>query len=189
MDSFQQRKDAALNSLAASERVGDADADVMTLLNAVNDHPSLYTTSSCSGRTVLMVDAGGKGENRFTAKWHRKVSFNEVSEALEASDGRVWFRHESPILHIVAKTPETASKVLHAAMMSGFKRSGIQSLKEDRVVVELVSTERVDAPVKDPGRLLVPQEYLRVLVDEANRKHETGLKKLKRLEQKIKGIG
>ncbi|MFH1055059.1 MAG: hypothetical protein V1744_03070, partial [Candidatus Altiarchaeota archaeon] len=157
---FEDQKKQAINNLRAAEKVGDMDVELKPLLDAINTLPDYYTTSSCAGRIVLMLDLGGKGKDKFQEKWHRKVTPKEVHAALKTSKGTVWFRYECPILHIMARTPEKAHEFLHVARESGFKRSGIQSLKEERILIEVLSTERIDAPIMEKGKKLVSDEYI-----------------------------
>ncbi|MFH0863427.1 MAG: hypothetical protein V1875_10440 [Candidatus Altiarchaeota archaeon] len=182
---FCGRKTDALNNLAAAERLGDMDVELKPLLDAINSMPDYYTTSSCAGRVVLMEDLGSKKDSRFVGKWHSKVSSDEVLELLTPKKGVVWFRYESPILHVMARTMEKAEEFLLLCRESGFKRAGIQSLKEERILIEVLSTERIDAPVMAGEKLLVPAEYVRYLVEQANKKHEAGAKKLEKLLKRL----
>jgi tRNA wybutosine-synthesizing protein 3 len=182
---FKNRKTEALNNLYAAERTGDLDMDLKPLLDAINALSDYYTTSSCSGRVGLLEDLGSKKDSRYLMKWHRKVAVDEVLPELKPCKGVLWFRYESPILHVMAKTPEKAEEFLIKSRESGFKRSGIQSLKDERILVEVLSTERIDAPIMADGKLLVQKEFVRYLVEEANKKYETGMKKLERLLKQL----
>ncbi len=182
---YDGQKRRALNDLALAERAGDLDVDLKPLLDAINSKAEYYTTSSCSGRIALMQDLGGKGEDRFIAKWHGTVGAEEVLEALRPAEGNVWFRYEPPILHVMARTSEAASAFLQGARESGFKRSGIQSLKAGRILVEVVSTERIDAPVMAGGRIIADEGYVRQLAAESSVKYRAGQAKLERLSGKL----
>jgi len=182
---FKSRKAEAINNLLAAEKVGDLDLELKPLLYAINSLPEYYTTSSCGGRMVLMQDLGRKGLDNFLGKWHGRISQEEVLSALKPCKGVVWLRYESPILHIMARSLKAAGWMLQIARESGFKRSGIQSLKDERILIEVLSTERVDSPVMDNGRILVSDEYIAYLVGEANSKYGAGGKKLRRLHERI----
>jgi tRNA wybutosine-synthesizing protein 3 len=182
---FAERKKEAQNNLLAAEKVGDLDQELKSLLTAINALSEYYTTSSCMGRVGLMRDLGNKSLDTYIGKWHRKVAFEEVNLALAGAEGKVWLRYEPPILHVMARTAEAADAFLHLCRESGFKRSGIQTLKDERMLIEVLSTERVDAPVSSDGRVLASEEYLRFLIGEANMKFDAGAGKLARLEKKI----
>jgi tRNA wybutosine-synthesizing protein 3 len=186
MPSFEHQKSKALNDYAASVRVGDVDGKLIPVLDLINSLDDFYTTSSCSGRITLLEDRGGKGLNKFLGKWHRHVTVEEVLNALHSGSGTAWFKCEPPILHVIARTPEKADRLLHEAREAGFKRSGLQSLNDGRNVLELLSTEVIHAPVMAEGEVAVTGEYLKLLVDSANLKLDDGAVKLRRLEERIK---
>jgi len=190
MDSqaYVNQKRKALNNLALAERAGDLDMELTPLLASINAKAEYYTTSSCSGRIALMQDLGGKGEDRFIAKWHRTVGAGEVLEALGRAEGNVWFRYEPPILHVMALSQAAASAFLQAARESGFKRSGIQSLKEGRILVEVVSTERIDAPVMASGIMIADEGYIRWLTEYAGVKAARSRVKIERLTSLVGGL-
>ena len=185
---FKEEKRQAINNLAASVRAGDVDEGVGPVIEAVNSLPDYYTTSSCGGRVVLMQDIGGKGQNSFIGKWHGRVTVADIDGALKPCDGVLWFRFECPIIHIMARDVQAAGRLMHQAREAGFKRTGIQSVKEGRVLVEVLSTERVDAPVMDGGRRMVTNEYLAFLVCQANEKYEVGAGKLRRLQGLVREL-
>jgi tRNA wybutosine-synthesizing protein 3 len=183
MDSgaFASQKKEALNNLLAAEKVGDLDQDLKPLLDAINSLPDCYTTSSCSGRIVLFQNLGGKSLDKTVGKWHRKVQPDDVFRLIQPMDGVVNFIYEPPILHIMARTLEKAAVILILSREAGFKRTGIQSLRPERILVEALSTERIDAPIMAAGKTLVSDEYLRFLIQQANAKYDGGQGKLQRL--------
>lgn len=182
---FVQQRSEAVNRYNMSLKAGDVDPELKSLLDFINSLEDFYTTSSCAGRIALFLYLGGKDNDRFLGKWHRKVSFEEVSCALEASKGTTWFRYEPMILHVVARTLEGAKKLLDISHGTGFKRAGIRGIKEERFMVEICSTEKIDTPVMRAGKMLVPEDYLKVLVEIANEKFDRGHEKLKRLEKDL----
>lgn len=180
------QKKKAVNEYKAAAAVGDVDTDLIPLLDYINSLDSCYTTSSCAGRISLLEDVGSKEDNTFLGKWHHRVGEDEVLDALDSSKGVVWFRYEPTILHIVCRTLEDAAKLLKLALRSGFKRSGIQTLKNQRYMAEVCSTEKIDAPVMDSGRMLADKEYIKYLASMANNKFSDGQKKLSRLEKELR---
>jgi tRNA wybutosine-synthesizing protein 3 len=182
---FTEQKKKALNDLLAAEKVGDLDMELKPILDDINSLADYYTTSSCFGRVVLMEDLGGKGKDKFAGKWHRKVKPDEVITKIKPCEGVVWFRYESPIIHVMAKTPKKAAEFLHKSREAGFKRSGIQTLKDERILIEVLSTERIDAPVMALKKRLVPNEYVKFLVIQANKKFDAGERKINKLKEKL----
>jgi tRNA wybutosine-synthesizing protein 3 len=187
-DRFEKQKRHAVNKLDVSIRVGDADAGVVKLLKLINACEDYYTTSSCEGRIQVFQDVGSKKDNKTLGCWHRKVTILEVLESLKPVRGVVYFKFEPPILHVAARGIAAARKLLIAAREAGFKKSGIQAVKEERFMVELASTENIDAPVMNNGKRLVADEYVKYLAGLANVKHARTQSKIKKLETLIKVI-
>lgn len=168
----------------------ELDKPIRSLLDFINSLPDFYTTSSCSGRISLLVDLGKKPLNYWLGKWHSPASFEEVKEALKRlpERGLVWFKVEPAILHVVARSLEKAKLVMKVARRAGYKRVGLQGLREGRFVVEICDTEQMSVPVAEEGKLVIDEEYLRYLIPLANEKFVKSLKKLKRLEREFKGL-
>ena len=187
-DRFEKQKRHAVNKLDVSIRVGDVDTGIVKLLQLLNACKDYYTTSSCEGRIQVFQDVGSKKDNQTLGCWHRKVKFREVLQAFRPVKGVVYFKFEPPILHVAARGIAAARALLIAAREAGFKKSGIQAVKEERFMVELASTENIDAPVMDNGSKLVPDEYVKYLVRLANAKHTRTRSKIKKLETLIKTL-
>lgn len=158
---FTQEKEKVLAREDHSKK-GSVDEEIKPLVALINSNQNYYTTSSCSGRIVLIVK---KSDKKFDASWlfvsHNPVEFNEIKKVLENTPKHpVWFKQESCILHVCAKTLEDANKLLGVARLSGFKRSGIISINQ-RIMIEVTSTESIDTVLADNGKLLVTEDYLK----------------------------
>ncbi|AIF68546.1 hypothetical protein PAP_00500 [Palaeococcus pacificus DY20341] len=167
---------------------GLVDRDIISLLEKINSLESYFTTSSCSGRIVVMEmpDFGDKLNAKWLGKWHREVSLEEVKEAIaKHNDGMLWFMLHSPILHVASKTLEDAVALLNLAIMSGFKNSNIKSVSHKKLLVEIYSTERIDVPLGEKGEMWVSEDYLERVVDMANRQLRRSKRKLRTLEDEI----
>lgn len=59
LDPFEQRRQQVLQQLNSQEldksRAGGVDARIRHLVDCMNQHPHLYTTSSCSGLPDLLM--------------------------------------------------------------------------------------------------------------------------------------
>jgi len=176
----------AMDQLARAREEGKADEGIRNLVDKINSNPDLYTTSSCSGRICLLETPKehSKLESRWLYKTHSEAQFDDVLNVLEKNKkeikNTVYLQAECPILHVVAKELDSAKKILFLALQSGFKRSGIQSIQKDRIVIEICSTETLEVPIAEAGEVLVKEDYLRYLVDIANMKWRRGQEKLKR---------
>ena len=77
------------------------------------------------------------------------------------------------------RTIDAASSLINLASPIGFKRSGIITLNR-RIIVEITSPEKVDAIIGVDGRIVVDDDYLKLLIKTANSKLELNLKKIKK---------
>jgi tRNA wybutosine-synthesizing protein 3 len=182
---FEEEKKRALERL----HVRGADEEVAGIIGKINSSEDFFTTSSCSGRIVLIClpEIGAKREAELIGKWHRPVAKKEVLEAIKKSaseKGEVWLLSQSPILHVACRDLEKAKVLLKIAIESGFKYSGIKAIpntKEGKVVVEIVSTERMDVPLGKDGMMFCSEAHLDFIILKANFMLERGKEKLKRL--------
>jgi tRNA wybutosine-synthesizing protein 3 len=181
---FEQQKEDALKGLFEAKNSGDVDPGMIPLIDYVNSLPDYYTTSTCTGRTSLFYDPGGKLDSGWVGKWHRIASPEEVIKALKEipSTGRIWFMHEPTIMHIVCRDLARAGSLVELARNNGYKKTGILSYKEDRVLVEVCGTERMDAPVAQEGKALVEDKYIEYLTVLANEKFKKGMQRLSNFE-------
>jgi tRNA wybutosine-synthesizing protein 3 len=185
---FLNGKKRALQKLDQAINENKVDKTIFPLLTIINESSYYYTSSSCAGRIVLLQlpQIGDKQNAQFLGKWHRIIETNELSSASKNADvGQMWLLAQSPIIHLIAKTTEAADLMLKTAISCGFKNSGLRSI-DKKIVVEICSTERLDAPVGKDGVLFCNNEYLKLLVSIANEVLEKSREKLSRFEEKIK---
>ena len=184
---FEKQKDRALERL----RLRGADEEIVPIISEINSFEGFFTTSSCSGRIVLISipEIGAKRAAKFIGKWHRPpVCREEVQEAIKLkgregiTEGReIWLLSQSPILHVACRDLEKAKALLRIAIESGFKYSGIKAISKDgKVVVEIVSTERMDVPLGKDGVMFCSEAYIDFILSKANFMLERGKGKLKR---------
>ena len=176
-------------------RKGNIDAKIKKLVNRINSLGEFFTTSSCSGRIMLfsLPKSNKKNEVQYLFNSHKKIKFNETNNILNIIKNKkikddVWFRMGGAILHVASNNIDSARKLLNAARDIGFRRSGIISLGKNRVTMELVSTENIEAIVSKKGRLLIDEDYLRVLIKEGNAKLEKAWGKIGRLYKALGNI-
>jgi len=181
-------KKRALQKLDQAINENKVDKTILLLITIINESSYYYTSSSCAGRIVLLQlpQIGDKQNAQFLGKWHRTIEPAELSSASKNADvGQLWLLAQSPIIHLTAKTTAVADLMLKTAIACGFKNSGIRSL-DKKIVVEICSTERLDAPVGKDGVLFCDDEYLELLVSIANEVLQKSRKKLSRFEGKLK---
>jgi len=185
---FLEHKKNALAKLNKAKSEDLVDKDIIPVIDLINKLDDYYTSSSCYGRVVLLEIPviGDKKNAVFLGKWHRKVESQEILKAAEkASKGLLWILAQSPIIHLGAKTSSAADKMLKTAIASGFKLSGLKSF-EKSIIVEVASTERLDAPVGKDGKLFCDEEQLNLLVEIANDIIDKSTSKLSKFENSLR---
>lgn len=167
-----------------------ADKQIIPLCRYIAKTKKFFTSSSCAGRIILLdIDSeGNKKEAAFHSKWHRKVKFNELMKEIEKkqNEEELWFKLDSFILHFGSNNLENAKKILEAAGKTGIKRAGIMVAEEGKFIVELIGTQTMALPVKAKGKLLVEEEYLKKILEKANKKLEKNYFQLKKFTGIVK---
>jgi tRNA wybutosine-synthesizing protein 3 len=189
---FEEQKKRALERL----RIQGADEEAEAILKEINSFEDFFTTSSCSGRIVLIClpEIGAKQEARFIGKWHHQVRKEEVlaamSDATPPIKGEIWLIAQSPIVHVACRSLEKATALLRIAIESGFKYSGIKAITKDneKVMVEMMSTERMDVPLALDDVMFCSETYLDFILLKANFMLERGKDKLKRFHHGLKEL-
>ena len=172
---FLNNKKTFLSKIDKS-RKGSIDSHIVDLIDKINELDYYYSTSSCSGRIVLLKEAesGRKDEAKWIFVSHELVDYKKINEAISKIDDKknIWFKFEPPIIHVACNKLESAQKLLDIARPL-FKLSGIISTSKN--IVEIRGTDRIDVPV-------AAVSDFNLLIKEANSKMENGWKKLHEFE-------
>jgi tRNA(Phe) wybutosine-synthesizing methylase Tyw3 len=88
-------------------------------------------------------------------------------------------------LHVACRSLEDAEKIYDKGKVSGWKKSGIIGMKNG-FVVELNSSDKLEFPVISKNKILAGDEFLKIVVDNSNKKLEKIWNKIRRLEKAIK---
>lgn len=175
--SFEKNKRVFLNKSDKSKKKS-VDTKIKKLVNLINSLPNYYTTSSCSGRIVLLKRKVGKKGSKWLFISHNLVSFEQIKKKIKLTKEEVWFKQEPLIMHICCKTVEDA-KLFLKVVRQLFKRTGIISLG-GKITIEIRGNEHLDTIIAKNDGLLVTESYLNILVKEANKKLERNFKNIKR---------
>ena len=193
---FAQRKKDILSKRDKSH-IGKWDEKIVGLCEKINKSENYYTTSSCSGRVIIIADQDKKARDLFLKRYHDLINFEQLKKDLEevsqtstlpptyTKQGEkklIKFKLDPCALHVACASLEDAQKLLDKARLAGWKKSGIITVGK-RYVVELNSTERLEFPIINNGKVLVDNEFLKILVKRANEKLENTWKKIKALEK------
>lgn len=178
-ENFSQRKKSVLSKLDKSS-IGKWDDRIKNLCEKINSKTNYYTTSSCSGRIIVMVDQDKKGPGLFEFVSHNFVKLQKLKKVLEKIKNKnLKFKSEPPILHVSCKTIKDAEKILNKFRDAGWKRSGIISIGKN-IVVELISTEKLEFPLVEEGRILVDDNFLKIVLKKANNNLKKGWGKIEK---------
>ncbi len=187
-DKQKQKYLAELESdLRDKSKKGFIDAEIKDLVAAINVHADYYTTSSCAGRILLYSISPDRKKNE--TEWifvsHQEVLLSEIVEKLKTiSLGIVFFRFEPLILHVVCRDLGAAERLLQICNTAGLKHSGAISLGE-RIVVEIIGNDRLDAPVAKDGNILITSDGISHFVFDANEKMKRNLERIERLKKEM----
>jgi tRNA wybutosine-synthesizing protein 3 len=184
MDNFQEQKQ---KQLAKSDKsnIGEWDEKISSLCDKINKSKNYYTTSSCSGRVVLLKASDKKMKDAFLFRTHNKITFKELKKSLEeikkTYKEMVEFQQTCCILHVACKNINDAFDIVKKAKLCGWKRSGVMT-NGKRCIVELHSTESISFPIMNNGDILVDDNFLKLIVELANNKLERVWVKIERLK-------
>jgi tRNA wybutosine-synthesizing protein 3 len=187
MISFQRRKEDILKKSDKSSKKS-WDRRISDLCNKINSRKEYYTTSSCSGRIVLIKSSSKKQPDLFLKVWHDKITFNELKKSLNKikKDNRIEvnYKSEPAILHLSSENISAAQSILNKAKQSGWKNGGIIS-SQSRFIIELSNTERFEFPLIRKGELLVNDKFIKMIVKESNEKLKKTWEKIDRFEKAL----
>lgn len=186
MDKFDQRKKDVLGKIDKSSK-GSWDSRIINLCEQINSMGNYYTTSSCSGKCVIIEEKVGKDGSYYLWESHELLDLNNLRKVIsEISIKRslIKFKLQSPIIYVVCRDLISAEKLFCLAREVGFKESGIHITKK-LIGVEVRSGEKLEFPLFDFGEILVGDKFLNVLIKEANKKLKQGWEKLERLCQVV----
>ena len=91
---------------------GFIDKDIGALIGLINKS-GYKTTSSCSGRIVLLKipKFGDKQHAEWLYKTHENADSREIMKILEENEGlKLYFLQEPPIIHVNCRDMESADK-------------------------------------------------------------------------------
>lgn len=179
---FEESKKKQLSKTDKSS-IGSWDLKIKSLCNKINKNKNYYTTSSCGGRIVLIKSLDEKAEDVFLFRTHKKISFQEFKKSLKNINynGLIEFQQTTCILHVACESFNDAQEIVNKAKLAGWKRSGIMGGK--RNMVELHSTESISFPIMENRKILVNDNFLKIILKQANKKLEKTWEKIKRLEK------
>ncbi|MGQ4891732.1 MAG: tRNA-wybutosine modification methyltransferase TYW3 [Candidatus Njordarchaeia archaeon] len=190
---FLNRKKQFMEKLQIAKEKNEVDYDIIELLDLINSLPFAYTTSSCSGR-IMLIDippSEKKFESFRLARWHYVVDYETFWNTIKnyKPKGVLWLKVDSFIIAFAVNSIEWAAYFLKLARLLGLKYSGIRSIniKGEYIILDVASTEHVHLPLSDRERgLLVDEEYAKYIYNIAISKLKKTKSRLRRFHRAIK---
>lgn len=215
-DPFDQKKRFLVAEIASSQTdaspKGTIDIQCLPIIDTINSHPDMVTTSSCSGRVSVFLEGvkhsetvnrsiGAKGhEGRWLfvthdpselPGWFISLDLDHSTGDFQTDEGTryILFKFEPLILHIKCRNTDMANKVYQAAMACGFRESGIGTNN----IVGIRISIKLDVPIgylSEDGKLkaVVSEEYLSLITKLADDRFTENFKKLQQLEKAMENL-
>lgn len=222
MNPFDQKKQLILQEILGNSAdapdaspKGTIDVLCLPLIETINAHPDMVTTSLCSGRVSVFLE-GNKTKTQIGAKghegrwlfvthepdnllgWHETIDFKyqdgpnlglvEGTEETDGTDGTryILFKFEPLILHVKCRDSASANLLYSTAMACGFRESGIGS----NHIVGIRILIKLDVPIGylegENLVLIVSKEYLQVITRLSLDRFTENFRKMDQLDTAIK---
>ncbi|XP_063795147.1 tRNA wybutosine-synthesizing protein 3 homolog isoform X2 [Pseudophryne corroboree] len=164
---------------------GSVDKDIEETVRDINLQDCYFTTSSCSGRIILIDESPDLSVvQKQNCSWlfvtHELCSNDDVFAALQKATGNAVLKFEPFVLHVQCRTLKDAQLLHSVAINSGFRNSGITVGKKGKIIMAVRSTHCLEVPLCHQGKCLVSNEYIAFLVQTANQKMGENKKRITR---------
>ncbi len=173
------------NYLAKVDRSkkGSIDEKIMSLVSVVNKSDRYYTTSSCSGRAILLRP-GKKNETDWIRVSHHFVEsefLGRIGCVGDADlDGNIWLKVEPFIMHVACEDLSAAKRLL-AVSKKMYKKSCILTVAK-KFIIEIRGSENIVMPFSSGGKkLFTDNEFLVNIVNQKLSSIFDGIKKFEKL--------
>ncbi|KAM8930145.1 tRNA wybutosine-synthesizing protein 3 homolog [Pelodytes ibericus] len=169
---------------------GSVDQHIADTVRVINLRDYYFTTSSCSGRIILLeensdVSVAQKQNCSWLFVTHEICSPEQVLAALQKSVGNAVLKFEPLVLHIQCRQLEDAQLLHKVAIDSGFRNSGITVGKKGKMIMAVRSTHCLEVPLSHGGKCLVSSEYVAYVVETANQKMEENFRRISRFHSSL----
>ena len=182
----QWKRDALSDDKEDLSRKHSIDDYIISLIERINSHPDYYTSSSCSGRTLVLsstpiITASSKSDCQWLYVTHERADFDAILQCLAQREENlplVSLKFEAFILHVICRTLECAKVLLNIALECGYRNSGMVTSNQGKITLAVRSTHGLEVPLVINGRLGVDETYIRELVSIVNEKMTANMAKI-----------
>ncbi|KAL7984986.1 hypothetical protein Chor_003556 [Crotalus horridus] len=147
MADFKHWKEQRLSRADAS-RKGSVDEPIEEIVRLLNGRETFCTTSSCSGRVVVLeqppaappaAGAAGFEIQKQSCTWlmvtHQLCSTKDVLTSLQKAAADAIFKFEPFVLHVQCQDLEDAQLLHTVAIEAGFRNSGITVSRKGKIMM------------------------------------------------------
>jgi tRNA wybutosine-synthesizing protein 3 len=182
----QWKHDALSDNKEDLSRKHSIDDYIVDLINKINSHNDYYTSSSCSGRTIVftstpVVTSSSKSDCQWLYVTHGQADLTAIFDCLEQRSkdiDMVSIKFEAFILHVICRTLEAAKVLLNIALECGYRNSGLVISNQGKFTLAVRSTHALEVPIIIGGHLCVDQDYITKIVSIANEKMTANMAKI-----------
>lgn len=214
MNAFDQKKSSILKEIGVTSPdspdaspKGTIDVLCLPIMEVINSHPDMVTTSLCSGRVSVFLE-GIKKETQVGAKgnegrwlfvthhpeelpnWFKSIDF-KYQDTIPTSENQryILFKFEPLILHVKCRDQQSANLLYSTAMGCGYRESGIGSNN----IVGIRTSMRLDIPIGcmsgDSLVSFVSESYLELLTKLSEERFAENFRKMDVLKNAIANMG
>ncbi|XP_048353691.1 tRNA wybutosine-synthesizing protein 3 homolog isoform X4 [Sphaerodactylus townsendi] len=192
MADFKSWKEQRLSRVDGS-RKGSVDEPIAGIVQLLNDQDCFCTTSSCSGRVVVLEQpplcsptepTSGFEIQKQNCTWlmvtHQICTLEDVLTALQKATNDAIFKFEPFVLHVQCRELQDAQLLHTVAIEAGFRNSGITVGRKGKIMMAVRSTHCLEVPLSQKGKLMVSEEYVDFVVHVANQKMKENRRRIDR---------
>ena len=168
------------------------DRPVVSVVEVINSSDKFLTTSSCSGRIMLIREAvpdKRKNGAEFIFVSHELVQLDSSGTILSQCgglEGNVFLKLEPLIIHVECESLELAVRLMHAGKeMPHLKHSCIVSAANNKYIVALKGMVKMEIPIVYGGDMLVDSTTFRRYLDIANKRMQENFDAIRFLETRL----
>ena len=191
VDLWEQHKYAFLSKADKSFKKS-IDRPILDLVSDINASDCFFTTSSCSGRIMMIQESGTKRKNgaNFIFVSHDLIDVVESKDILGrivSLEGNVFLKLEPLIIHVECRTLEYSAKLLHALKaVNQFKHTSIVSTSNSKFIVCIKAMPKLEIPIMYTGEVLVTVELLEKYLFVCNERMKENFEAISALETLIR---
>lgn len=188
MDDWESWKKEAYERIIRDKEIGYLDPDIYDVLVTFFKREKSFTYSSCSGR-ITIIDSRlpwVRKDSTIVFKNHFGITEEDLRSILEKPQVyRLWLVVQGPILHVYTKDWEEAWDILKIARNAGFKHSGIMTVNNKGILVELRTGIKLVHLLRENFEQRVSEDEIKTLVKISNEVLKKGKDKLVELQRLV----